>query len=122
MIKLKKGLKLQEDAIREIWVRVDTDASEVLDQDELAELGKALGIDLSAQEIEVMLEEMASTSTPSTTTLVAKSSQSSAFTWCHLNALLTSRLATRRGIPGCRAAHHRASLAIWECFDWRAGG
>jgi Ca2+-binding EF-hand superfamily protein len=58
VIKLKKGLKLQEDDIREVWVRIDQDASESLNKDELKAMGSVLGIDLTDMDMKTMLEEM----------------------------------------------------------------
>ena len=56
--KLKKALHRQEQQIREVWVRIDTDGGETLDQAELNEMSSILGIKLHELEVEFAVEEM----------------------------------------------------------------
>eukprot|EP01043_Picozoa_sp_COSAG02_P095058 COSAG02_NODE_31453_length_533_cov_0.940092_1_plen_123_part_10 len=58
VIKLKKAIHRQDDAIRSVWVTIDTDHDNNLEADEIENMADQLGIQLSEQEIQTAMWEM----------------------------------------------------------------
>eukprot|EP01051_Picozoa_sp_SAG22_P040085 SAG22_NODE_21450_length_257_cov_0.639241_1_plen_80_part_00 len=57
--KLKKGLHRQEQEIRDVWVRIDTDASETLDSEEFGQMvGRTLDNSLQPDRVLISSEAL----------------------------------------------------------------
>ena len=62
VIKLKKAIHRQDDEIRSVWLKIDTDQNGTLNAEEIENMAELLGIQLAEEEIRAAMEEMEATS------------------------------------------------------------
>lgn len=58
VVKLKKAIHRQDDEMRSVWMKIDTDHDNSLEEDEIKNMAGLLDIQLSDKEIEVAMWEM----------------------------------------------------------------